>query len=121
MHIRKIALFAAAVAALSATNAHAGLFGRRAANGYQVQQAQVTQKTITTTASTLTAQNAALIIAREGRLRHLGGHGGFEGIGFSTSSPDAAISNCCFWGKRQPLEIATARGVNGWFAVVRYR
>ena len=120
MHIRKIALFAAAVAALSATNANAGFFGRRAANGNQVQQAQVTQKTVTTT-TTLTAQNAALIIAREGRLRHLGGHGGFEGIGFSTSSPDAAISNCCFWGKRQPLEIATARGVNGWFAVVRYR
>lgn len=118
MHIRKIALFAAAVAALSATNAHAGFFGRRAASGYQ---AQVTQKTVTTTTTALTAQNAALIIAREGRLRHLGGHGGFEGIGFSTSSPDAAISNCCFWGKRQPLEIATARGINGWFAVVRYR
>lgn len=121
MHIRKIIVCAAAVAAL-ATNANAGFFGRRSAGNCQAQQVQVTQKTVTTTTtSTLSAQNAVLIIAREGRLRHLGGHGGFEGIGFSTVSPDAAIANCCYWGRRQPVEIATARGNNGWFAVVRYR
>lgn len=127
--MRKFCLALALVAGLSAV-ADAGPFHRRGravavcttGTCQQTAQVQVTQKTVTTTTtSTLSAQNAAIIIAREGRLRHLGGHGGFEGIGFSTVSPDAAIANCCYWGRRQPVEIATARGSTGWFAVVRYR
>lgn len=122
-------LMAAAVAlGVAGSHANAGWFRRHQAvavctgTSCPQQKVEVTQKTVTTTTtSTLSAQNAALIIAREGRLRHLGGHGGFEGIGFSTVSPDAAIANCCYWGRRQAIEIATARGANGWFAVVRYR
>lgn len=121
---------ALALTAAAASLADAGPFHRRGRSAacttgacQQVAQVAVTQKTVTTTTttSTLSAQNAAVIIAREGRLRHLGGHSGFEGVGFSTVSPDAAIANCCYWGRRQPVEIATARGANGWFAVVRYR
>lgn len=62
--------------------------------------------------------------AAEGRCRHVGGGfggGRYEGVGFSTSSPDAAIRACCYWGKRQVLEIGVARGRSGWFATVIYQ
>lgn len=125
--MKHFVLAGAVALGLVAGHANAGWFRRGQAvavcqGNSCPQQVQVTQKTVTTiTTSTLSAQSAAVIIAREGRLRHLGGHSGYEGIGFSTVSPDAAVANCCYWGRRQPVEIATARGANGWFAVVRYR
>jgi len=69
-----------------------------------------------------TAQDAAVVIARRGALVH-SGCSQTEGIGFSTESPDAAIRRCCFWGKRQPVDIGVAWSPlrRGWFAVVRYR
>jgi hypothetical protein len=66
------------------------------------------------------AQDAAVVMARRGTLVHTGCCQ-CEGIGFSTSSSDAAVRNCCYWGKRQPVDIGVARGPRGWFAVVRYR
>lgn len=66
------------------------------------------------------AQDAAVVLARRGSLVHTG-CGMTEGIGFSTVSADAAIRNCCYWGKRKPLDIGVARGPRGWFAVVRYQ
>jgi hypothetical protein len=66
------------------------------------------------------AQDAAVILARRGSLVHTG-CGQTEGIGFSTVSADAAIHNCCYWGRRTPIDIGVARGPRGWFAVVRYR
>lgn len=65
------------------------------------------------------AQSAAIIMARRGRLVHTG-CGCVEGIGFSTRSADAAVSNCCYWGKRRPRDIGVARGPRGWYAVVWY-
>ena len=48
--------------------------------------------------------------------------GGYEGLGFSTSSPDHACRSACFWGQRRVREIGTAwcPARRGWIAVVRY-
>lgn len=73
-------------------------------------------------ASTTNAQGAALLIVQTGRFRH-NGHpfGLFEGIGMA-STQQGAIQNCCFWGKRNAIDIGTAKMSNGmWVAVVRYR
>lgn len=66
------------------------------------------------------AQDAAVTLARRGTLVHLG-CSQTEGIGFSPVSADAAIKRCCFWGRREPVDIGVARGARGWYAVVRYR
>lgn len=66
------------------------------------------------------AQDAAVVLAGRGKLVHTG-CGQTEGIGFSTVSADAAIHNCCYWGRRTPIDIGVARGPRGWYAVVRYR
>jgi|LakMenEpi03Aug12_release.lakeMendotaPanAssembly.Ray.scaffolds.fasta_scaffold378754_2 hypothetical protein len=48
--------------------------------------------------------------------------GGYEGLGFSTTSPDHACRSACFWGTRRVREIGTAwcPARRGWIAVVRY-
>lgn len=48
--------------------------------------------------------------------------GGYEGLGFSTSSPDHACRSACYWGQRRVREIGTAwcPARRGWIAVVRY-
>lgn len=61
--------------------------------------------------------------AADGVLRHVGGGfggGRCEGVGFSTSSPQAAIQACCYWGRRPVREIGVARGRRGWYATVIY-
>lgn len=70
--------------------------------------------------STGTAQGVAELQAQHGQCRHFGGNSGHEGVGYSSSSADAAIRNCCYWGQRKPREIGVARGSRGWFACVRY-
>lgn len=72
-------------------------------------------------ASNATAQGAAEIQASKGRMSHVGGNRGPEGVGFSTRSAQDAINNCCYWGRRTPVDIGVARGRNGWYACVRYR
>ena len=67
------------------------------------------------------AQDSAEASARAGRMAHRGGSYAYEGVGYSTRSAQDAIHNCCYWGKRTPVEIGVARGRNGWFACVRYR
>ena len=67
------------------------------------------------------AQDDAEQMARTGVLRHCGTAGGRrEGIGFSSSSPDAALRNCCYYGRYRIVEKGVARGPRGWFAVFRY-
>ena len=72
--------------------------------------------------NTSTAQNAALLIVQTGRFRHNGHPAGlFEGIGMGLTQ-QGAIQNCCFWGRRNAVDIGTAQMSNGtWIAVVRYR
>jgi hypothetical protein len=71
------------------------------------------------------AQMKAEIQARLGSCYHPQGHGlgggSSEGCGFSSSSPDRAITNCCYWGQRTPIDIGVARGINGWYACVIYQ
>jgi len=67
------------------------------------------------------AQDDAEQMARTGVLRHCGKNGGRrEGIGFSSSSPDAAVKNCCYYGRYRIVERGVARGPRGWYAVLRY-
>lgn len=69
------------------------------------------------------AQWKAGTLARENRLRHIGGGfggGRFEGVGYSSCSADQAIRSCCYWGKRPVREIGVAQGRSGWYAVVIY-
>jgi hypothetical protein len=68
------------------------------------------------------AEGHATVIARRGALVH-SSCGQVEGIGFSTVSPDHAIRSCCFWGRRQAVDIGVSWSPirRGWFAVVRYR
>ncbi len=73
---------------------------------------------------TCIAKQKAQQQASEGRMRHVGGSmgsGRYEGVGFSTSSADAAVRQCCYWGQRSPVGIGVARGQNGWYATVLYR
>ena len=48
-----------------------------------------------------------------------GGFGGCtaEGVGFSTSSAQAALNNCCFTGVRSLAASSVVRGADGWYAV----
>jgi hypothetical protein len=67
------------------------------------------------------AQDDAETMARTGVLRHCGRNGGRrEGIGYSSSSPDAAVRACCYYGRYRIVERGVARGPRGWYAVLRY-
>ena len=67
------------------------------------------------------AQSDAEQMARTGILRHCGRNGGRrEGIGFSSVSADAALRNCCYFGRYRIVEKGVARGPKGWYAVLRY-
>jgi hypothetical protein len=88
--------------------------------------AQARAEQVITVTTIVSAQEAAEQMARTGVLRHCGRAGGRrEGIGFSSSSPDAAIQSCCYYadamrGRYRIVERGVARGPRGWFAVVRY-
>jgi len=82
-----------------------------------VAQADTRTRTVTVTRS---AQEDADYMARTGILRHRGGQQGYEGIGYSTVSGEAACRASCYWGKRKVKEVAVSRGARGWFACVRY-
>ena len=81
---------------------------------------------VITVTTIVSAQEAAEDMARTGKLRHCGRAGGRrEGIGFSSSSPDAAVRSCCYYqdamrGRYRIVEKGVARGPRGWFAVIRY-
>lgn len=74
-------------------------------------------------ASYVSAQDHAQALACSGGFEHCRRHGGYyEGIGFSTVSPSAAVRRSCYWGVRKPREVGTAYCPQrkGWVAVVRY-
>jgi len=79
-------------------------------------QADTRTRTVTVYRS---AQDDANEMARTGILRHRGGQG-YEGIGYSTVSGEAACRASCYWGQRRVKEVAVSRGARGWFACVRY-
>lgn len=68
------------------------------------------------------AQDDAEEMARTGVLRHCGRAGGRrEGIGMG-STPDAALRNCCFYGRYRIVErgVAYSPTRRAYFAVIRY-
>lgn len=69
------------------------------------------------------AQAAADILASRGAFQHSPQCRRAEGIGFSRHSADDAIRRCCFWGKREAIDIGVAWSParRGWIAVVRYK
>jgi len=78
---------------------------------------------VVTTTTVVTAEDSCQQMARTGVLRHCGRAGGRrEGIGFSTTSPDAALKACCFFGRYRIAEKAVVWSPirRGWFAVIRY-
>lgn len=69
------------------------------------------------------AQQDAEEMASTGVLRHCGRAGGRrEGIGMSSAGPDAALRNCCFYGRYRIVEKGVAYSPlrRMWFAVIRY-
>jgi len=71
----------------------------------------------------VSAQEHADTLAATNTFVHCGRRGwGYEGLGFSTCSPDAACRSACYWGQRRVREIGTAwcPRRRGWVAVVRY-
>ncbi len=67
------------------------------------------------------AQGAANYMASIMRMGHHGNPtGGYEGVGMG-GTPQAAIQNCCFYGKRPLRDSGVAQGANGmWYACCRY-
>ena len=71
----------------------------------------------------VSAQSHADHLASTNGFSHCNRRGsGYEGLGFSTTSPDHACRSACFWGTRRVREIGTAwcPARRGWIAVVRY-
>lgn len=116
----------AAVVALC-TQAEAGVFRRAktvtcTTTTCQTQQTQQAKPAAKASGNTSTAQGVALLIVQTGRFRHFGGNPfAAEGIGMG-SSPQAALQNCCFYGRRHIADVGYARMPSGqWIAVARYR
>lgn len=68
------------------------------------------------------AQEDAEEMARTGVLRHCGRNGGRrEGIG-TGPTPEAALRNCCFYGRYRIVErgVAYSPSRRQYFAVIRY-
>jgi hypothetical protein len=62
-------------------------------------------------------------MAATGVFRHLGGGfggGHAEGIGYSTSSPQAALNACCYTGQKRVAGSSVVRGKGGWYACKIY-
>lgn len=68
-----------------------------------------------------TAQSVANHLASLGRIGHFGGNPySAEGVGMG-ASPEQAVRNCCFYGKRTIADSGVCQGSNGmWYACNRY-
>lgn len=127
MRMTTVAVAAGAVA-LTAGEAEAGPFGRRAVTTTRATTCTSgqcgTSSTVETARSvtrgrTATAAGVAEIQAAECRCAHHGGNAGFEGVGVG-GSPQAALSACCSNG-RPVIEEGVAQGRDGrWYACRRY-
>ena len=117
---RKLAVVA--LAFVFATTIQAGpfgVFGRRGSannnNGTQ------TNQTYYDNGELFSAQGVANRMARLLRMGHMGNPtGGWEGVGMG-GSPQAALQNCCYYGRRPLRDSGVAQGANGmWYACCRY-
>ena len=69
-----------------------------------------------------TAQGVAEACARMGRLSHMGGNRGYEGLGMA-STREGAYRNCCYANSGMAdADVGYAQGSNGyWYCCRRYR
>ena len=67
------------------------------------------------------AQQAATSSVR-GHLNNQLGGARYEGVGWSSVSPQSAIQNCCYWGTRPVCQIGVSQSQDGcWYACVLYQ
>jgi len=100
-----------------------GLISRRGGNYNNggTQQSTTTYNRPVAQAFLGSAQGVANYLANLGRIGHFGGNPyAYEGVGMG-GSPQAAIQNCCYYGRRQIADQGVAQGTNGmWYACCRY-
>lgn len=114
-----------ALSVIAATSIQAGPFGlfRRGGNYTNTgTNNNVTYNRPVANAFLGTAQGVANHLASLGRgVFHMGGNPyAYEGVGMG-ATPQAAIQNCCFYGKRPLRDSGVAQGSNGmWYACCRY-
>lgn len=116
-------LFAALVVALFTSELLAGPFGlvTRRRGTSNTAPAGTATTSYAVDGELYSAQGVANRMARLLRMAHLGNPtGGYEGVGMG-STPDHAISNCCYYGRRTLRDSGVAQGANGmWYACCRY-
>ena len=67
------------------------------------------------------AQQAASSSVR-GHLNNQLGGARYEGVGWSSISPQSAVQNCCYWGTRPVAQIGISQSRDGcWYACVLYQ
>jgi len=118
--------FVVALALVAATAAEAGplglIRGRTRSTGASTGSGNSTAGVVYYDNSELfSAQGVANRMARLLRMGHMGNPtGGWEGVGVG-GSPQQAISNCCYYGRRPLRDSGVAQGANGlWYACCRY-
>ena len=108
-------ILAALAVAVFAPEAHA--WPRRRSSGYSSSYAAAPAG-----ADNSTAQGVAEACARMGRLSHMGGNVGHEGLGMA-STREGAYRNCCYANSNMAdADVGYAQGSNGmWYCCRRYR
>lgn len=94
---------------------NAGL-GKSASGSYQAPAASADVSVSIQQHSQLQASQDRMFHSRGGWARGIR----FEGVGFSTESPQRALENCCYFGAKQLAEQSIVRGRRGWYATARY-
>lgn len=119
---RKLLVVALVVACATCVNAGPfGLFTRRGGGGTTQASNNGGQTVYYDNSELYSAQGVANRQARLLRMGHMGNPtGGYEGVGCGGSA-QAAIQNCCYYGRRPLRDSGVAQGANGmWYACCRY-
>ena len=114
-----LVVLAVLVVSASAEAGPFGAFGRRYSNNNN--GVTTTYNRPVAQAFLGSAQGVANYLASLGRIGHYGGNPySYEGVGMG-GSPDAAIRNCCYYGRRQIADQGVCQGSDGmWYACCRY-
>lgn len=123
-----VAAVAAALGLFAPSEASAQLPGRRVlARTVQATTGTRTFQPVRNVAATVVggiAETKSRIQAAAGRMFHPGGsmgNGTHEGVGFSTISPEDALSRCCYSNSGMRIvDQSVVRGANGWYATRIY-
>lgn len=124
MFNKVLVVLAVLVISVSAEAGPFGLVGRKYSNNNNgnTTSANTTYNRPVTQAFLGSAQGVANHLASMSRgVFHMGGNPyAYEGVGMG-GSPDIAVRNCCFYGRRQIADQGVCQGSNGmWYACCRY-